>query len=158
MLSPNEREDFLGDPVHLLALRAALDQQEIDADPLELPNALGDLLRCPDKTRPQTAVRDAVVLKRNLGLKLRALDEVQVARIPSRARAYIRDAGDLLLHLGVSLTDDRVSGDPEAERRQLGMLLTPRAHVGDLRGKHLRRVAVHEIRVALTRGEILRRG
>jgi hypothetical protein len=48
-LGSDEREHLVGEASHLLALRAALKQQQIDANPLELTNVLGDLLRRADK-------------------------------------------------------------------------------------------------------------
>src|SRR2546428_7615222 len=143
-LRPNEREDLLGDAVHLLALGTALKEEQVDADALELAYALGDLIGRADETRAQASVGDAVVLERHLGLELRAFDEIQVARVPAGARAHIRDARHLFLHVGVTLTDDGVSGDPEAKRRELGVLRPPRAPVGGLWGWHAGRGAAHE--------------
>src|SRR5207237_2236716 len=87
-----------------------------------------------------------------------ALDEVLVARVAARAGAHVGDARDLLLDLGVAVATDGVSSRTEHERRKLGMLRTPRAHVLDLRGEGLGRVAMHEVGVALACDQVFRGG
>src|SRR2546425_3601002 len=49
--SPDERHHLGGEPLHLLVLRAELEQQQVDAGPLEFRDALGDLLRRPHQAR-----------------------------------------------------------------------------------------------------------
>src|ERR671937_2126599 len=51
MLALKQREYLARDTVHLFPLRAALDEQELDADAFELPDALGDLLGRADEPR-----------------------------------------------------------------------------------------------------------
>src|ERR687888_152122 len=82
----DEREYLRGESIHLFTLRAALQEQQIDPDPLEVAHAIRDLVGGADKAGAQPAIRDAVVLERDLRLELRALDEVLVARVPPRAR------------------------------------------------------------------------
>src|SRR5438552_18692413 len=157
MLIPYEGKHLGGEPVHLFTLRAALEEDEIDADALELAESLGDPLRRPDEPGAQAAVGHAVVLERDPRLELRSLHEILVARVPARARAHVGDAGKLPLHLRVGRSNDRVRGDAEPERRELRMRRAARAHVLDLRREDLSRVAMHEIGVALASDEVLRR-
>src|SRR3989454_4043572 len=49
--SPDERHHLGGEPLHLLVLRAELEQQQVDSGPLEFRDALGDLLRRPHQAR-----------------------------------------------------------------------------------------------------------
>src|SRR5712691_4223967 len=99
----DEREHFRGETLHLLALRAALQKQQIDADLFEAADSLRHLVGGADKTGPEAAVRNAVVLERHLCLELRPLDEILVARVAARARANVGDARDLLLHFSVGI-------------------------------------------------------
>src|SRR6266571_2646929 len=80
----DEREHFRGETLHLLALRAALQEQKVDPDLLEAANSLRDLVGGADKTGAQAPIRDAVVLERHLCLELRPLDEILVARVEDR--------------------------------------------------------------------------
>src|SRR5881396_505553 len=47
----DERDDLLGESLHLLELRTELQQQEVHAPLLERTNAIGDLLRCSRESR-----------------------------------------------------------------------------------------------------------
>src|SRR5438552_1609475 len=154
----HEREDLRRETLHFLTLRARLQQQQINADALQGTHLVRHLIRRAYEAGAQAAVRNAVVLERYLGLQLRTLDEVLIARITAGARAYIGYPGELLLYVGVAVANDGVSGDTEPERRKLGMLRPARAHVFDLRGEGLGRVAVHAIGVALARDQVLRGG
>src|SRR6266568_279666 len=154
----DEREHFRGETLHLLALRAALQEQKVDPDLLEAANSLRDLVGGADKTGAQAPIRDAVVLERHLCLELRPLDEILVARVAARARTHVGYARDLLLHFSVAIPHDRVGRDTEPQRWQLRVLRATRAHVLDLDGERLRRIAVHQIGVTLVRDEIFRRG
>src|SRR5439155_18989423 len=107
--------------------------------------------------RAKSTVREAVVLERNRGLELRALYELLIARITARAGADIGDASDLLLHQSITRPNDPVGSDPEAQRWQVRVLGAAGPHVGDLRGKDIRRIAVHQVGIALSRDQVLRR-
>ena len=70
--------DLLGKPLHLLELRAALQQQQAHTGCFELTHAIGDLLRCADKACTKPAVGDRVVLQRQMLIELRVGDSVLV--------------------------------------------------------------------------------
>src|SRR5919204_6350574 len=87
----DEREYLRGESIHLFTLRAALQEQQIDPDPLEVAHAIRDLVGGADEAGAQPAVRDAVVLERDLRLEGGALHEIEEAGVPTRARARIGD-------------------------------------------------------------------
>src|SRR5437773_1809847 len=70
MLNPHERKHILGEALHFLTLRARLQQQQVNADPLQRAHLLGDLLRRPYEAGAEAAVGDAVVLERHRRLEL----------------------------------------------------------------------------------------
>jgi hypothetical protein len=58
----HQRHHLRGEALHLLELRAALQQQQVDADRREPADALRHLLRRADEPGPQPAVADRVVV------------------------------------------------------------------------------------------------
>src|ERR1700683_4023508 len=57
-------DDRVRKPLHLLHLRTELKQQQIHSRVLEFPDAIRNLLRRPNPSRAQSAVRDGVILQR----------------------------------------------------------------------------------------------
>jgi hypothetical protein len=140
-------DDVAAEALHLTVLGRELKQHQIDAGLLVGPDPGGDLLGGAHQARPQTAVGDAVLLQGDLRLQLRALHEVLVGGVGLGGGADVQDAAQLLLGLLLGVAADHVAGDAEGQRRQ-PQGGAPRAHVGDLRGDGLGRVAVHDVGVA----------
>src|SRR5260370_8059817 len=69
----------------------------------------------------------------------------------------IRDAAHFLLSFFFCFTHNRISGDPELERRQIGPCAAF-AQIRNFFADALRRIAVHEIRVALLGDQLFCRG
>src|ERR1041384_849347 len=67
----DERHHRLGEPLHLLELRAELEEEEIDPGVGKAVDLLGDLVRRTDEPRLEPAIRDGVVLETYALLELR---------------------------------------------------------------------------------------
>src|SRR5450759_2471273 len=63
--STNQWNHFLGESLHLFALRAELQQGDLDPDPVQRIETLCNRLRHADKSGAQTAIGDRVVLERD---------------------------------------------------------------------------------------------
>src|SRR6266536_1717774 len=77
----DERDNLFGKPLHLLELRAELQEQEIHARLLERANPIGDLLRCSCESRLQSAIGNRIVLQAHALLELRVGEPLFVVRI-----------------------------------------------------------------------------
>src|SRR6185503_8414924 len=65
-------EDLHAEALHFFPLRTELQEREIETDALQLIEPLADLFGCSDQPRAQAAIRDRIVLQRNVLLELRA--------------------------------------------------------------------------------------
>src|SRR5262249_42787671 len=144
------RHHLRREPLHLLELRAELEQQQLHARALELGDAVRDLPRRPDQPGAQSAVRDGVVLELQAVLELGSVHPLAEVLEPRRAGPQGRDALHLAPRLVLGVAAHDVGRDAEAERGRApaGAALT---QVGDLRGDALGRVAVHEVGVTRAR-------
>src|SRR5678809_646704 len=98
------RNDRSRKSLHLLVLRAALQQEQIDARGLELVNPLDDALRRADETRAKAPVRHRVVLERQPLLELRVRDPLMIIAVAGGGLLHVSNAVELgtRLPIGVS--------------------------------------------------------
>src|SRR5919205_1400436 len=101
-------DDLRGEALHLFELRAALEQEQLDARVLELFDARRDLLGRPHEAGAQAAVRDRVVFERHALLQLRAREPLLVVVVARGRLPHVRDARELLLRLALRVADDGV--------------------------------------------------
>src|SRR5262249_38886862 len=148
----DEGQHLVGESLHLLVLRAELQEQQVDAGALELLNALGDLFRRAGQTRAQAAIRHRVVLEADALLELRVADPLLIIRVPARALTHIGDARDFAPRLRLRRSHDDVTGAAERHRR-VSERAAPLAHLRDLPSDDLRWISVREPRVALVGDE-----
>src|SRR5580704_16443486 len=85
-----------GEALHLLELRAELQQQKIGTRLLERRDTLAHLFGGPDEPGSQAAVRDRVLFERHPLLELGVGQPVAVILVPGRARFYIGDTGNFV--------------------------------------------------------------
>src|SRR6187399_2961399 len=89
------RDDLPRKSLHLLVLRAALQQEQIDARGLEVMNPLDDALRRADETRAKAPVRHRVVLERQPLLELRVRDPLLIVAVAGGGLLHVRNAVEL---------------------------------------------------------------
>src|SRR5665647_1187661 len=77
----HQRHYLLRKALHLLELRAALQQQQVHTHRLEVAHAFRHLLRRAHEPRAEPAIRDRVVLETDLLLELRIRDPVTVVAL-----------------------------------------------------------------------------
>src|SRR5258708_4429167 len=106
------------EPLHLLKLRAELQQQQIHACLFEFCDAFGDLLGSPHQARAQPAVGHRIILERNALLELRSGKPLLIVLVPSGALFDVGDARELLLRLAFGLAHHDVPRHAVLHRRK----------------------------------------
>jgi hypothetical protein len=87
----HRRDDLLGEAVHLLRLRAHLQQQQAEPGFLIFGDPLLDLLGRADQVGAQAAVGDGIFLQLELALELGARQPlVEIVEAGGRARRHLR--------------------------------------------------------------------
>src|SRR5260370_20273153 len=98
------------------------------------------------------------MLERIALLQLRSGKPLLVMRVACSGLLSIRDAPQFVLRLAYCFANNRISRNAELERRQI-MFCPALAQVSDFFPDALRRVAVHQVSVALFGDQLLgRRG
>src|SRR4029077_7557312 len=118
------------------------------------PGAPGGPPGRPDETRAQSTIGDGIVLQAHLLFERSVRDPVLIVLITGRSGLHIRNPRNLILGLFLSIANDRVGGDAVLHRAQPN-LFTTGPHVGDLGGHPFRRIAVHHVRIARPRYQLL---
>src|SRR5580658_655805 len=151
-MSPNH---LPAKPLHLFQLRTKLEQQQIHSRGFKRRHPLSHLLRGSHESRPQSAVRHRVILERYLLLQLRPRQPLLVIRIARRGLLHVGNPLHFLQRFALGFPHDGIARNAKFHRRQPAMSSPPRPQVVDFLPYPLRRIAVHQIRVALFRDQIL---
>ena len=89
-------------------------------------------------------------------LQLRPRHPLLIVRITSRRLLHVRDPLHLLQRLCLRVSHHRIPATPNIIGASPSPL-APLPHIRDLRADRLRRIAMHQVRVALRRNQVLRR-